>query len=751
MRHFKKNGKVRQLLFGRLLFAAAAAVAIFATVAIFAGCGRHGKGLTDYVNPLLGTATLWAPEDLGYVRTWKERTWGAEVFPGASLPNAMVQLSPVTQFRAGAGYQYEDTLIYGFAHTNKGHWNLLHLPVLPVTGAVVPGDYCSTFSHERESAHPGYYQVFLERYGINVELTSTLRCAYHKYVFPSASSDRRLVIDLKRTNNRVSEYDIHKDDARTFSGYQQAEGKIFFYAVSNFDIDTVEAVSDDKHEVYVVDFADRRRPEEIELKIGFSFVSIENARMNLEKEMQGKNFNTVRREAVDVWEDLLSKIIVGGGTERQKGLFYSCLYRSFLWPVLRSDVNGDYTDARGRVANDGFRYYTDPSFWDDYRNKLILLGMITPDVATDVIRSITERGERRNGYMPTFFHGDHASTFVAGSWLRGIHGFDLERAYKLLLKNATVPGRGGRPYLDEYITRGWIAEKDTVNVPTWDEYKAAVTKTVEYAYDDYATALIAKELGDNDSYDTLMRRSSNYKNLFDPTTGFWRGRIDNGDWIQDFRPYYPYFAYMYREANAWQSLFYAPHDPKGMIELYPSHEAVEQKLDSLFSEPWRGYEAHNMTGFIGNYCHGNQPDHSLPYTYYFIGRQEKAQFWLDSIMDRFYDMGADRLAYAGMDDAGEMSAWYVFNAIGLYTYSPADPEYIVTVPLFDEVRFTLGASSVANATPTVFTVTKTGAGRKISAITIDGVPNADIGVSSKAYFIPHSVLSSGQHIEINTE
>lgn len=694
------------------------------------------KQLTDYVNPLLGTATLWEPEDLGYVRTWKERTWGAEVFPGTSLPNAMVQLSPVTQFRSGAGYQYEDTIIYGFAHTNKGHWNLLHMPILPVTGEVTPGDYASGFSHLNESASPGYYRVFLERYGIDAELTSTLRCGYHRYSF-SDDSPKRLIADMTRTNNHVNDWFIQREDEHVFTGFQDAEGKIYFYAVANYPIEDIVQLKDDKHAVSVVHFDESPKNEPLELKIGFSFVSIENARMNLEEEMLDKSFAQVRSEADETWNKLLSRIKVTGGTEREKEIFYSTLYRSFLWPALRSDVNGDFTDERGNVTNKGFRYYTNPSFWDDYRNKLVLLGMISPDVTTDIIRSIIDKGEKKGGYMPTFFHGDHASVFVAGSYLRGITGFDLERAYALLLKNATVPGRGGRPYLEEYLEKGWIAEKDTTNVPTWDEYKAAVTKTVEYAYDDYATALIAKELGDKANHDLLMKHSENYKNLFDPSTGFWRGKIEDGSWIDDFDPYYPYFAYMYREANAWNSLFFAPHDPEGMLALYPDHNAVEQKLDSLFTEPWRGYEVHNMTGFMGNYCHGNQPAHSIPYTYYFIGKQEKAQCVLDSIMDRFYDMGADKLAYAGMDDAGEMSAWYVLNAIGLYTYSPADPEYIVSVPLFDKVKFRLDEK-------TTFTIRKDGEGKKIQQINYGDEP-------VDGWFITHDQLKQGKELVITTE
>ena len=701
---------------------------------LFTNCENQSR-LTEYVNPFLGTATLWEKEDLGYERKKEARTWGAETFPGATLPNAMVQVSPVTQYRSGAGYQYEDSVIYGFSHTNKGHWNLLHVPMLPVVGKVSPSDYCSPFSHENETAHPGYYQVYLIRYGVNVELTSTLRCAYHKYTYRK-DDDKALLVDIRRSNNAVTEWNIEKSGEKVLTGYQAGEGKIYFYGITNYPIADVTMEKDDKHEVAIVRFVDSKGTQPLEMKIGFSFVSVENAKMNLEQEMLNKDFAQVAREADNTWEKLLSKIKVSGGTDREKNLFYSCLYNSFKWPALRSDVNFDYTDIQGNVVNNGFNYYTNPSFWDDYRNKLILLGMLSPEVTTDVIKSIIDKGEKSNGYMPTFFHGDHASTFISGSWLRGLHDFDLNRAYKLILKNATVPGEGGRRYLDEYIKRGWIAEKDTVNVPTQDEYKGAVTKTVEYAYDDYAVALVAKELGDEANYKLLMKRSENYKTLFDPSTGFWRGKIDDGSWIKDFDPYYPYYQYMYREANAWNALFFAPHDPEGMIKLYPDNAAVEAKLDSLFTEPWRGYEVDNMTGFIGNYCHGNQPGHSIPYTYYFIGKQEKAQAVLDSLMGHYYDMGQDKLAYAGMDDAGEMSSWYVFNAIGLYTYSPADAEYIVTVPLFDKVTFELQGKP--------FTITKQGSGKKIRQITrggkvIDG------------YFVSHAQLQEGKELVITVE
>ncbi|MDR1864299.1 MAG: GH92 family glycosyl hydrolase [Bacteroidales bacterium] len=696
-----------------------------------AGCSNSPRRLTDDVNPFLGTATLWDSTELGYKPT--RRTWGAEVFPGSSLPNAMVQLSPVTMFGSGSGYQYEDTVIYAFTHTGKGHWNLCHIPLLPVTGDVSADDYCSGFSHDNESAHPGYYRVFLDRYAVNVELTSTLRCAFHRYTYPDGQ-DKKLLADLSVSNERVRGQSIERKGEYVLQGFQQTGEKMYFYAVANHKIGDIETLrkKNNTSKASLVHFIPETPSKPLELTIGFSFVGVENAKENLMAEMEGKTFAQVREEATEVWERLLSGITVSGGTERQRRTFYSCLYRSFLWPALRSDVNGDFTDRTGKTVNKGFRYYTDPSFWDDYRNKLILLGMLSPDVAVDVIRSITDRGEK-TGFMPTFFHGDHASVFVAGSYLRGLRGWTVDSAYRLMLKNAFVESRS-RPYLTEYIEKGYIPEADVENPVTATVAKAAVTKTLEYAYDDYAVALMAKELNDTANYEKLIRRTGNYKNLFDPSTGLMRGRLENGEWIKKFDPEYPYFEYMYREANAWQSSFFAPHDVEGLIGLYKSREEFESKLDSLFSIPWKGYEAHNLSVFIGQYCHGNQPDHNFPHLYYFVGKQEKAQAILDTCLNYFYGMGREGLALAGMDDAGEMSAWYVFNAIGLYTFSPADPEYIISVPLFDKVTLRLD-----DRTP--FTIISENRGRKITGITcgnkkIDG------------YFISHEALKQGDTLRI---
>lgn len=684
----------------------------------------------DYVNPFLGTATLWDSKDIGYTPT--HRTWGAEVFPGASLPNAMVQLSPVTKFGSGSGYQYEDPTIQAFTHTSKGHWNLCHIPLLPATGEFTPDDYSSPYSHKNESARPGYYQVFLERYGVNAELTTTLRCGFHQYTF-KPGQPKKLIADLSIANERVRRWDIAQDGDNVFTGFQQTGERMYFYAVSNHKIQSIESMTKGRKTISVVHFADADKT--LELQIGFSFVSLANAKENLDKEMLGKSFQQVRDEATATWQRLLSKIQVTGGTERQRGLFYSTLYRSFLWPALRSDVNWDFTDRSRNVVNKGFRYYTEPSLWDDYRNKLVLLGMLAPDVSVDVIKSLIDKGEK-TGFMPTFFHGDHAAPYIAGTYLRGIRGYDVKSAYNLLLRNATVEG-GTRPHITEYMEKGYISEPDIKNPDVETKAAAGVTKTLEYAYDDYAVALLAKELGDTANYEMLMKRTSNYKNMFDPATGLMRGKLANGEWIKDFDPTYPYYEYMYREANAWQSSFFAPHDPHGLIGLYPSREAFEKKLDELFSIPWGGVEAYNFSVFIGQYCHGNQPDHGFPYMYYFVDRQDKAQAILNKIMDEFYDMGKEKLAYAGMDDAGEMSSWYVFNAMGFYPFSPADPEYIVTVPLFDKVVIEMGDK-------VNWTIVRDKPGSRITKITYDGK-------TIDGYFITHQDLMKGKTLVISTQ
>lgn len=694
----------------------------------------NSADLTSYVNPFIGTAPLTDPDIIGYTPPENWRVWAGLVYPGSSLPNAMVQLSPITEYGSGAGYEYEDTEILGFTHTNKGHWNLCNIPVLPVSGKA-EHPFKSAFAHEGEEASPAYYEVFLKDYNVEVRLSSTLRCGIHEYTYKDPA-DKKVLFDLGRANNRVSDWDIQLIGKNKLSGFQQMGGeKIYFFATLDSELENIEIKDKGERNGYALaELKDGDKP--VTLRIGLSFVSIENAAENLEREIGDKSLDEVRNAGRGTWEELLSSVKVSGGTEKEKGLFYTSLYRAFLWPALRSDNNGEFTDEAGKQRKEDFNYYTIPSLWDTYRNKLVLLSLVSPDVTRDVIRSLVDRGEIR-GFIPTFFHGDHAAPFITGSYLRGITGFDVEKAYELLLNNAYKEG-GTRPFITEYIEKGYISDPQIDDPEVESKGKAGVSKTLEYAYDDYALAQLAKVMNDSAHYDDLIKRSKNYANVFDPSVNFMRGRLENGQWIAPFNPQYPYYEYMYREANAWQLSFYAPHDMPGLVKLYGSEKAFESKLDSLFTIPWNPeHIARNVSGFIGQYCHGNQPDHEAPFAYYFVDKPHKSQQVIDNILENYYGVEENGLALSGMDDAGEMSSWYVFAAMGLYPLSPADPEYLVTVPVFDEVDIRFGENSSLS-------IRKTSEGRKLKDIRVNGK-------TGDSYFIPHELFDQGGEIEIRTE
>lgn len=701
---------------------------------------QSGGGLsvgkyTSLVNTFIGTAPLLDTKIIGYTPPADMRVWAGLVFPGSSVPNAMVQLSPMTKYKTGAGYQYEDTSILGFTHTNKGHWNLCHIPLLPVSQrAVFP--YQSRFSHDKEKSSPAYYEVYLKDYDVQVKLTSTLRCGVHEYAFKN-SKDRKILFDLGKANNHVDDWDIQQEGTNVITGFQRTgDEKIYFYAILSHEISSVKCTDKTKNDGYAMVTVKEGDSKPVLVKIALSFVSVENAAENLKAEVGDKSFQQVFEESSKSWENLLSKIQVKGGSQQQEVMFYSMLYRSFLWPALRSDINGQFTDEAGKVRKENYHYYTLPSLWDDYRNKLVLLSIVSPEVTNDVINSIINKGEIK-GFMPTFFHGDHAASFIAGSYLRGIKNYDVKRAYHLLLKNAYKEG-GTRPYISEYIAKGYVSEPDIQNPKIETKAHAGVTKTLEYAYDDYALSLLAKELDDIEHYNDLVKRSKNYANVFDKSTTFMRGRLEDGSWITPFNPEFPYYEYMYREANAWQVSFYVPHDMKGLVKLYGGEKPFEAKLDELFTKTWNAnYIAWNISGFIGQYCHGNQPDHEAPFSYYFVNKPEKSQKRIDEILETMYGIGPEKLAMSGMDDAGEMSSWYVFGALGLYPLSPADPEYIVTVPIFKEVAWTTSVGKI-------LTIKNPNGKRNLETIKVNGSKN-------ESYFIPHDLFKNGGEIEVITK
>ncbi|UII19996.1 GH92 family glycosyl hydrolase [Fulvivirga ligni] len=698
-------------------------------------CYSQKKDYTQYVNPFVGTAPLTDPDFIGYTPPRDWRVWAGLTFPGSSLPNAMVQLSPITQYGSGAGYEYEDDEIIGFTHTNKGHWNLCHIPIMPISSDA-SHPFKSHYSHDQEKASPAYYEVDLKDYHVKARLTSTLRCGYHAYTYENANN-RRILFDLGRANHGVSDWKIEKKDSKTLAGFQRTGGeKIYFYAELSHDITDLSTQDEGKRDGYATLTVADGGAKEVTLKIALSFVSIENAKENLKQEIGSQTFDQIHTKGQQTWNDLLSTIEVKGGTDKQRNIFYSSFYRSFLWPALRSDINGQFIDRSGNTRTEDFNYYTNPSLWDTFRNKLVLLSMVSPEVTNDVIKSLIDQGEI-TGFIPTFFHGDHAAPFIIGSYLRGVNDFDIKKAYELLLNNATKEG-GTRPHITEYIEKGYISTPEREHPHVETKAKAGVSKTLEYAYDDYAISLLAKHLDDQKNFEVYSKRAQNYKNVFDSATRFMKGKLEDGSWVKNFDPQYPYYEYMYREANAWQVSFFVTHDMPGLVDLYGGKKAFEEKLDSLFTLPWNpNHIARNVSSFIGQYCHGNQPDHEAPFAYYFADKPEKSQQVLDNILNNFYGVGEYGLALSGMDDAGEMSAWYVFSALGLYPFSSVDNEYIVSVPLFDEVVWHTKEGKTLS-------IKKEGPSRELKKIKVDGK-------TQKGYFVPYHLFENGANINIITK
>lgn len=707
----------------------------------FSGCDQQqitetDLRLTEYVNTFIGSEPLTDPDFIGYTPPENWRVWAGLTHPGPALPFAIVQMSPITEFGTGSGYQYEDDFILGFAHTNLGHWNYGQIPVIPITGNHNGSidDLGSHFSKENESAAPGYYRVLLDDYDVTAELTSTLRTGNHRYTYHS-SDEKAVVFDLSRSNNRVHDWQIEQVGDNALAGYQNDGSSLYFYAEFDQDIEAFRPGEDrDNPLSFIMLRSDGT--DTVNLQIGFSYVSTENAEENFRAEGQGRSFDEIREAADQTWEEVLQKIQVSGGSYAHKEQLYSGIYRSFLHPHLRSDVNGEFRDSNGEVVQADFNYYSTPALWDTFRNKLVLMGTLFPEVTADIISSLIDRGEKR-GFLPNYFHGDSALTFITGSYLRGIRGFDVEKAYEIMLRNATEEG-SPRDYLDEYMERGYVVETE------FDEYpdvgtsaKASVTKTLEYSYDDYALALMAQEMGDQENYEYFMERSQSYRNLFDSETGFMRGRVESGEFAEQFDPKFPHYYYQYREANAWNGSFYVPHDTPGLVGLYESPEQFEAKLDELFTTPWNpNHIARNVCCFLGQYMQGNQPAHTIPHLYYFVDKQEKSQEVLNVLLNDFYGVGEEGKALPGMDDGGEMSSWFVYNAMGFYTYSPAEDYYLISVPVFEEVTIHAGSSPL--------TIIREGNGTKIVEIRLDGEVIEN-------YRLPDAALQNGGELIIKTE
>ncbi len=636
------------------------------------------RDLTRYVNPFIGTA--------GHGHT----------FPGAIVPYGMVQLSPDTRLTGWdgcSGYHYSDSIVYGFSHTHlsgTGISDYGDILLMPTAGAITDS-YASRFQHQNETATPGYYSVKLDGHDILVELTATARAGMHRYTFPR-TDEANIVIDLNH-RDKLIDSGLRITSNTMVTGWRRsrawAKDQIVYFALEFSQPFTSHGGENLKTWFRF----DARQGAPVLVRVGISSVDIDGALKNLRAELDHWNFDKVRSDATAAWNAELNKITVSGGTNAQLTNFYTALYHAMTAPNLFMDVDGRYRgrDFKTHTARD-FANYTVFSLWDTFRAAHPLYTIIDQKRTRDFIKTFLAQYEQ-GGRLPVWelaanetdtMIGYHAVSVIADAAVKGIDGFDLRKAFAAMKHSAELREHRG---LGAYIDKGFLEMQ---------EERESVSKVLEYAYDDWCIAEVARLLGNTADYKRYSARAQSYKNVFDPVSGFMRAR-SNGNWTEPFDPREVTFGFT--EANSWQYTFFAPQDVSGLIKLMGGRRRFSEKLDQLFAADSRttGREQVDITGMIGQYAHGNEPSHHMSYLYNYVGQPWKTQFRVQQIMKEFYKPEPDGLI--GNEDCGQMSAWYVFSAAGFYPVTPGSKIYAIGSPLFPEVRFNLenGKSFVVRA------------------------------------------------------
>ena len=637
--------------------------------------------LTNYVNPFIGTG--------GHGHT----------YPGATLPFGMMQLSPDTRLDGWdgcSGYHYSDSYIYGFSHTHlsgtgvSDYGDILLMPTNTINfhnGADGKPGYQAHFSHENETASPGYYNVLLDSTNIEVSLTTSLRSGMHKYEFEKGSK-QIIILDLEH-RDEVLDSKVNVYSNQEIGGYRHskawATNQYLFYNIQFSKPFKNMVFLDDQSEGKKVKAAfefDNETENSIEVKIGISAVDEEGARKNLREEIQNKTFEEVLEEAERLWESQLEKIIVESENKDYLINFYTALYHTMLAPNLYQDVDGRYRGMDLKIhQTDEFDYYTVFSLWDTYRAAHPLYTIIEQERTNDFINTFLAKYDE-GGIMPIWdlsacytgcMIGYHAVPVIADAYLKGIKDYDVDKAFEAMKHSATRDQLG----LESYKKFGFIPV---------EEESESVSKTLEYAYDDWTIAQMAKSLGHDQDYKVFLERAQNYKNIYDPETGFMRGRFRN-TWFSPFDPYEVNFNYT--EANSWQYSYYVPQDISGFMKLLGGPEKLEARLDELFTAEAEtsGRDQADITGLIGQYAHGNEPSHHMAYLYNFAGKPHKTMERVHQILTELYTNSPDGIS--GNEDCGQMSAWYVFSSLGFYPVTPGTNEYIIGTPLFDKATIKL--------------------------------------------------------------
>lgn len=703
---------------------------------------RASTDYTQYVNPFIGT------------------DFTGNTYPGAQAPFGMVQLSPdngLPGWDRISGYFYPDSTIAGFSHTHlsgTGAGDLYDISFMPVTlpykEAEAPLGIHSKFSHDDESATAGYYRVLLKDYNIHVELTATERCGIQRYTFPEAKA--AIFLNLKKAMNWdfTNDTQVEIVDSVTIQGYRFSDGwardqHIYFRTrfskpFTSVQIDTTAIVKDGNHigtaTIARFDF-DTQKGEQIIVSTAISGVSTEGAAKNLLAEVPDDNFDKYRNLTRDNWNRQLSKIEIVSNSTDDKVNFYTALYHSMIAPTIYSDVDGTYYGPDKKThKTDGWVNYSTFSLWDTFRAAHPLFTYTEPERANDMVKSFIAFYEQ-NKRLPVWnFYGSetdmmigyHAVPVIVDAYLKGITDVDPEKALEACIATANIDNYRG---IGVYKKLGYVPYNiaDSYNAENW-----SLSKTLEYAYDDYCIAKMAEKMGKKEIADEFYKRSLNYKNLYNPATSFMQPKDDKGNFIKNFSPdeYTPHIC----ESNGWQYFWSVQQDIDGLIALTGGKERFAQKLDSMFTyHPSADDELPIFsTGMIGQYAHGNEPSHHVIYLYNAVEQPWKTQQYAAKVMHELYQNSPAGLC--GNEDCGQMSAWYVFSAMGFYPVDPVSGKYEIGTPLFPEMQMHLSNGN----TFTVLAPTVSKENIYIQAVKFDGKPY------SKSY-ITHEQIMEGATLE----
>lgn len=722
-------------------------LALLFFILLYAACttrpdSKQTLSYTSWVNPFIGT------------------DYTGNTYPGAQAPFGMVQLSPdngLPGWDRIAGYFYPDSTIAGFSHTHlsgTGAGDLYDISFMPVTlpykEAEEPLGIYSKFSHGDEKASAGYYQVRLTDYNINVELTATERCGIQRYTFPDARS--AVILNLKKAMNWDFTNDSYIEiiDSVTIQGYRYSDGwardqRIFFHSrfskpFKDAVLDTTPILKENQRigTAYIAQFNFfTSENEQILVSTGISGVSMEGAAKNLKAEVPEDNFDKYLAVTQNKWNHELSKIEISSPDKDDKVNFYTALYHSMIAPTIYNDVDGTYYGPDKEIHQaEGWINYSTFSLWDTYRAAHPLFTYTSPDRVNDMVKSFIAFYEQ-NGRLPAWnFYasetdmmiGYHSVPIIVDAYLKGIGDFDAEKALEACVTTANIDDYRG---IGEYKTLGYVPynRKDPYNPEDW-----SLSKTLEYAFDDYCIAEMASKMGKKEVADKFFKRAQNYRNVYNPITTFMQPKNDKGKFIPNFKAdeYTPHIT----ESNGWQYFWSVQHDINGLIALTGGMEKFTQKLDSMFTyDPTDQSELPIFsTGMIGQYAHGNEPSHHVIYLFNAINQPWKTQEYAARVMHELYLNTPAGLC--GNEDCGQMSAWYIFSAMGFYPVNPVSKKYEIGTPLFPEIKMHL-------ANGRTFTVLA-------PAVNKESIYIQSVKVNGETYnksYITHEQIMSGATIE----